>query len=674
MNELFPELNQTKDWLNPPSGVEPAFWISEVRLLSRLSADKDAVIRSIKLQKGLNIIWSEGSEVDGPTEQRGRGHGAGKTSFCRIIRYLLGEKHYGNRFIRERMAVNESLSRAYVTAEIWIGNVRWGVAKPLYQGGRHFAVPGVDINGAITSDPSERYTHEQFVAEIESAVLSRLEVTEFDVTTGRKIRWGHILQALSRDQETHLSGLHTWRDNASASDSPGMDDPEKPFLMRCLLGLADTTEGQILQKRTKAQNEINTAKNTIEVYRRVFNDSVTDILANYPDLQMPLTHDDPLFVKQVTDKAKQKQNEAIQDLDRRIEALGDKETDARIKALAEERNRIEGRIEERQQQLKALQTQLAAYKAKRSPTPQDEKELQETILASLRRNDSHCCVPIDVAMKECQLYWRRGIQNLASENATETYIESASSQVVARIKELTRELEPSVKQIKQLESDEKWLGGKLLKNRETERGLKNEREKVISASSDEIRIAQNIISSLEKIETARTEITKRDTEIIQSDKALDEIRDRSKTQQNEVSTVFNQVIKSMLNDEYSGKLSFSKIENNAYLYRHGELESEAYKALKALGYDLTVLLTSIWGFGHHPGFLMHDSPRESDLEPAIYQLILRLVNALAERAPGAFQYTVTTTEAPPLELQGNPPVCDRLDSSKEDGFLFRTAI
>ncbi|MCH8539795.1 MAG: hypothetical protein LAT58_03385 [Opitutales bacterium] len=674
MSDLFPELNPTKDWLNPPTGAEPVFWISEVRLLSRLSTDEDALIRTIPLRKGINIIWSEGSEVGGPPEQRGRGHGAGKTSFCRVVRYLLGEKHYGNRFIRDRMVDNETLSRAYVGAEIWIGDVRWGVIRALYQGGSHFAVPGADINGAIYADPSERFTHKQFIAELETAVLSRLEVKEFDAVKGQEIKWGHILQPLSRDQETHLSGLHTWRHLASASDSPGMEDSEKPFLIRCLLGLADTTEGRFLQQRAKAQTDISTAKNTIEVYRRVFNDSMSDLLELYPDLRTPVTHDDPLFIKDVTDKAKRKQQIAIQAVDKKVNSLGLTETETAIKAFGQERSRIEGRIEERQQQLATLQSQLKSYKAKDKPSAEDEKALQEAILASLRRKDSHCCVPIEFAMKECQFYWRHARGEVEQDNPAKTYKISASQQVEARIKKLSSELEPSIKEIGRLDRKEKTLAAKLIEDRKAERVFATERDDAISTSSDEIRLAQNILGSLEKIDAARLEIQKNTSVVTKCEKVLDETRARSKTQQTDASVVFDQMIKKMLNDDYSGKLSFTKIENSAYLYRHGELESEAYKALKALGYDLTVLLTSIWGIGHHPGFLMHDSPRESDLEPAIYQLFLRLVAELVEKVPGAFQYIVTTTEAPPVELRGSPPVQARLDSSNPDGFLFRIPI
>ena len=45
----------------------------------------------------MNIIWARPADPDeADPAARGRGHDVGKTSFCRLIRYLLGEEHFGN--------------------------------------------------------------------------------------------------------------------------------------------------------------------------------------------------------------------------------------------------------------------------------------------------------------------------------------------------------------------------------------------------------------------------------------------------------------------------------------------------------------------------------------------------------------------------------------------------
>src|SRR4051812_10139302 len=93
------ETKQLPTWLKPLTSKTPVFCISEIRILRQLSAHGDDEIRKIPLRKGINIVWSPPGEVGGDERQRGRGHAAGKTSFCRAVRYILGEKHYGNKFI-----------------------------------------------------------------------------------------------------------------------------------------------------------------------------------------------------------------------------------------------------------------------------------------------------------------------------------------------------------------------------------------------------------------------------------------------------------------------------------------------------------------------------------------------------------------------------------------------
>lgn len=112
---LFPQ----RDWLNPVAPREPMLWLRQIRLLYRLEAATSAEIRRINLQRGLNIVWAKPADPDEANPRsRGRGHDVGKTSFCRLIRFLLGEEHYGNEDFRFAIARNEKFSRAWVVGEI----------------------------------------------------------------------------------------------------------------------------------------------------------------------------------------------------------------------------------------------------------------------------------------------------------------------------------------------------------------------------------------------------------------------------------------------------------------------------------------------------------------------------------------------------------------------------
>ena len=89
--------------------------------------------------------------------------------------------------------------------------------------------------------------------------------------------------------------------------------------------------------------------------------------------------------------------------------------------------------------------------------------------------------------------------------------------------------------------------------------------------------------------------------------------------------------------------------------RHGhDAEISAAKSSKAvLGFDLACLAASLCGIGHHPRILMHDSPREADMEEAMYHRLFRIVRTFellfGDNEP-SFQYIASTTTPPPREL------------------------
>jgi predicted transcriptional regulator of viral defense system len=74
------------------------------------------------------------------------------------------------------------------------------------------------------------------------------------------------------------------------------------------------------------------------------------------------------------------------------------------------------------------------------------------------------------------------------------------------------------------------------------------------------------------------------------------------------------------------------------------------------------------GNGHHPRFLIHDSPREADMADNIYAGLFEAAIALEQACESepSFQYIVTTTAEPPLEINKAPwrldPVLNALEA------------
>jgi hypothetical protein len=101
---------------------------------------------------------------------------------------------------------------------------------------------------------------------------------------------------------------------------------------------------------------------------------------------------------------------------------------------------------------------------------------------------------------------------------------------------------------------------------------------------------------------------------------------------------------------------------------------EALASETALSLDLACLSASVCGLGTVPRFVIHDSPREADLEPHIYARLFRFIKLLEDEAGSAepnFQYIIATTTPPPKALARKPYVRETLDARHDDGLLLK---
>lgn len=126
--------------------TEPVFWISRLLLLNAPRLEKDAIIRDIPLRRGLNILWAKPSAVlpASPTPpSKVTGHSAGKTTFCRIIRYLLGESRFGVPALQEQ--IRTKLPDGWIVAEVFVHGQPWIVSRSFARWEHRFAVKGSNI-------------------------------------------------------------------------------------------------------------------------------------------------------------------------------------------------------------------------------------------------------------------------------------------------------------------------------------------------------------------------------------------------------------------------------------------------------------------------------------------------------------------------------------------------
>ncbi|MEP7121674.1 MAG: hypothetical protein ABJE95_12215, partial [Byssovorax sp.] len=219
---------------------EPTVWIRRLWILRELRAGDEHVVRRIDLRRGLNILWA--APTDGGVENRlfqGRlsGHTAGKTTFCRLIRHVLGEPTFATQAGRHR--IRAKLPSAWVVGEVLVAGELWTVARPLGIGPHPFAVRGAPIDGVFSG--SERLEYKVFLSAIEAVTVATLPVTRF-AGEDAPIRWEHVLPWLSRDQESRFASFIEWRDSTSESESPVLTADDRHLLVRTLLDLISDEE------------------------------------------------------------------------------------------------------------------------------------------------------------------------------------------------------------------------------------------------------------------------------------------------------------------------------------------------------------------------------------------------------------------------------------------------
>jgi hypothetical protein len=119
------------------------------------------------------------------------------------------------------------------------------------------------------------------------------------------------------------------------------------------------------------------------------------------------------------------------------------------------------------------------------------------------------------------------------------------------------------------------------------------------------------------------------------------------------------------------KLDGKGLKVDAQFSGRGEVSTAALDSLKIVAFDLAALHLAIEEKSAPPAFLIHDSPREADLDGTLYARLFELVHRWEnDITTPCFQYIVTTTTAPPVELQNDTYVKLKMSSTPANERLF----
>ncbi len=655
--------------LSPAAGrAEPAVWISKLAVYKDWPPSPDTLLRQVfELRRGLNILRAS---TTGATNEASRlaGHGAGKTTFCRLIRYVLGEEPAGSRNFRE--GFRAKFENGWVLAEVFVAGERWLVGRPLSQSGYHpFARRDVTLEGPFPESPWRQGFKEEYLTAIDRAVFAGMTFRKL-ADSQKTLDWPRLLPWLSRDQEAHFSGLLEWRHTDSDHDSPVVSHEDRANLVRLVLGLVDEQEqgllGEFARKAEKHETQTrDRPKMEFAVEReRLALQEVLGIKVESPDA--------PLLQTTVDQKVAKLRNESDQAL---ASVKQDSEIDRLIGEVSQKQAEwgiINAFIEELEEEVEQAEAKAANSQP---PKPKPRDPFRET-LNGMGPFPGYCSHPMTKAWKaDCPIAHERPKEDEVTDETRKIAAETKPE--VTRIASLKVELERRRK----LGAPKKEAHERAVRALAAARKRHQDELEKLKAPGREAARIEALLASFRK---ACADLAKWDEELAELKKAKEELDEKlaglakhHRTLVEQFSGIFNHIAQLMLGPAVTGTVRIKGKALVPELEYHGPRDSAALKVVRWLIFDLAALALGITNpAAHHPRFLLHDSPREADLAAAIYVSLFTSAQELeGTNSEPSFQYIVTTTEPPSEALNKKPWLIDPvLDASVENGRLLGVDI
>lgn len=622
-----PKLFSDPPWtVTPEAGrTGPKLWVRRLIIYRK----PNEAVREIQLKPGLNIVWSPDGGKGEPM-----GHGGGKTTFCRLLRYCLGEDSFAPEV--QRRGIRAQFPEGSIGAEVMLNGISWAVVRSLGDRRRDMVIENSTLEN-IWNEEASTLGMPVLRGAITETIIG--EAAHLMPGVDQNEAWVAALAWASRDQECRFADHLRWRDPESDSHSPvrGLSGTELLMIVRALVGALSKDE-------LAAQQLAGELLRTLTAHRSKLERLDWQIERLHEELTVQLATGD---LGQGTPIASQEFREAAQLAFAKSVSLpvGHRNTD--IQLAREERDNAQQDFQRLKSEFDGLAIRI---EEREKLVTYQRSELPE---ASARLNAEKnpvcpvCAVPIDIAMAEgC------GISTATCD------VHALQTRVSALRTEVTR----AEQEIAALKSTRTALQ----KQVETARDLLESRSQVVAVleatlddRSTAIRAAQRMIDDTERYELLLQERLKATDLAERTSANLENVRESLAAHRSAVSEAinglsrwFDTTMRELVPGEIRGKV---KLDGNGLALRvdlGGERSTAAINSLKVVAFDLAVLVLSIEGRTHFPSFFVHDSPREADLGLSIYSRLFEFVRKLEAFGPSPlFQYIVTTTTEPPQEFR-----------------------
>lgn len=609
-----------------PGRTEPRLWVKRFCIWS----EPGVLVREIELREGLNIIWSPDSR-DGNAPI---GHGAGKTTFCRLLRYCLGEVTFGSR--DQRFRIHTAFPKGQVGAEVMLDGKQWAVLRSINGRSRDIALQGITLEQAQEADTPT--TMEPLVAAIQDQILVGVAALMPPNVRASEV-WQAALAWLSRDQECRFGHALEWRHSTTESLSPVRDLSKEHTLqiVRAIIGAITSEELSVQRESDLSGGEDEKKANYVdrldwEIRRAQIQLGAalgTEVIAGIGPLDMAAIE------------------QKIRDRFPELSPL-------QATAVREKRRRASAAREKAQEKLSVLRSDLRVVDTQIG----SNEELLSTYKGQLARDNRGVLLAEHSPCPICDVPLNAVFESGCPCTADTGYLEEVRSRrkdTLTKVEGYTAALAAKKEERRTVAAAVLAAESQLSECRGAEDSAEQEQDRIFAASQDGDRL-------LEKAKQLEALVAERADAITQGaiGKALHDkregqiklIRQKNEDAVHRLSQRFDAVIRELVPGEIEGAV---KIDGNGITLKvsqGGERSTAAIESLKVVAFDIAALILAVEGIASLPTFLLHDSPREADLGQSIYDRLFHFMRMLEDKAH--FQYIVTTTTEPPDELSQEP--------------------
>lgn len=646
--------------IKPPQALEgragPRLWVRRLAIFS----DPQTIIRDVSLKPGLNIIWTPDMSSSG---SRALAHGSGKTAFCRLLRTCLGEPGYATDTQRSRLMAR--LPNGLFAAEILIDGTCWVAIRPLGLPGGEFVIQADSVENAI-----ERGHRDGDQTSIDPVIVASFFSTIAGATPPEVSRdhvWDVLRAWLTRDQECRLSDILAWRSSQTQTRSRAqvLGETAKLTMVRLALRALDAEEraAATRERELVAAVEEERRRHTYQQQRYAEGLQAARRALNVDE---EVGFDDTIDRKGLISLAEAALAEAMRaDLPKPPDVGSIFE---RLKALNDERDELVGRRQLLEKEVEPKRIEANHLRSEASLGEIDITQGRVRVCQICRvQVDEVLAKGCGISLERCDLPAIRAAIAEKQKKAAELDSEAnATEQDAKRIEVLIQQLEPR-KQALEAE----------VKAADTASNAAQAAAKAVQDRIYRVRRTLDDVRSLRESEAA-TKPTASATAALEAVRAqMDAGRSRARAAIRTLEEKYQGIMAAWLPEGVTGavKLDGNGLKVDAEFSGRGEVSTAALDSLKIVAFDLAALHMAVEEKADLPAFLVHDSPREADLDGQLYAGLFKLVHQWEEAAgTPCFQYIVTTTTAPPPDLQGDSYVRLRMSSTPAEQRLFAMDI